>query len=77
MRCLEARGQVVVRAGEPYYAGGTVPTIARDDILAEPFAVDEQFPQDAAAPTETPHSSMTANFLNSPGRTGGVTGFLD
>ena len=61
----------VIKAGKPYYAGGTVPRIAKKDIL-----LPREWGMFDNSPGHEPLSSMAAAFLAQPERTGGVTGFL-
>ena len=59
----------VIKAGESYYAGGTVSKIAEKDIpLSQEWKMFEGNPE--------PLNSMAAAFLARPEITGGVTGFL-
>lgn len=61
----------VIKAGEAYYAGGTVSRIAKRDIgLSREWRMFEDSPDDE------PLSSMAVAFLAQPERTGGVTGDL-
>jgi len=61
----------VIKAGKPYYVGGTVPTIAKRNI---PLSGEWKMFEDS--PNHEPLSSMATAFLAQPERTGGVTGFL-
>ncbi|GEM_PF-6092548 len=64
----------IIRAGEPYYAGGTVPRIARRDIpLPREWGM---FKDNPGTKQSEPLSSMATAFLAQPEITGGVTGFL-
>lgn len=61
----------IIKAGESYYAGGTVPKIAKRDI---PLPREWKMFKDC--PNHEPLSSMATAFLAQPEKTGGVTGFL-
>jgi len=64
----------VIKAGESYYAGGTVSKIAKKDIpLSQEWKMFEANPEPEQPKSLSP---MTAAFLAQPEITGGVTGFL-
>jgi len=61
----------IIKAGEAYYAGGTVSKIAKRDIpLPREWGMFDN------SPGHEPLSSMATAFLAQPEITGGVTGFL-
>ena len=65
--------KTIIRAGERYYAGGTVPTIAKRDIKLPLWDMFEVSPEPEQP---EPLNSMATAFLAQPERTGGVTGDL-
>ena len=66
-------GTVVVEAGERYYKGGTVPTIAENDVVVGESAVVDVL---IAGAYFAGQPSYAKNFANQPERTGGVCGFI-
>lgn len=62
--------KAIIKRGERYYAGGTVPRVAKKDIpLFREWGMFDNTPNERS-------SSMAVAFLAQPEKTGGVTGFL-
>ncbi|MBI4035248.1 MAG: hypothetical protein HY381_02525 [Candidatus Chisholmbacteria bacterium] len=71
-----AAERIVLKKGQPYYEGGTVPKRAREDIVF----TDSEMSAALSTPVD-PVASAEAKrriaFLTQLPRTGGVTGYLD